>query len=141
MTETEFRVEYSELIEFYQYIEEHLKYICASLLADEQKGWFERLNDLESDPFGMLIKKIQQLQNDKQIVILSDEDIKELDDVRNSRNYWIHQCFGGMTSPVVFRKGELRRPEHGKRLRADLSIAIEWDERLANKMREGRETI
>ena len=69
------------------------------------------------------------------------EDIKELDDVRNSRNYWIHQCFGGMTSPVVFRKGELRRPEHGKRLRADLSIAIEWDERLANKMREGRETI
>lgn len=141
MTETEFRVEYSKLIEFYQYIEERLKYICASLLADEQKGWFERLNDLESDPFGMLIKKIQQLQNEKQIIILSDEEINGLDDVRNSRNYWIHQCFCGMSSPVIFRKGELRRSEHGKRLRTDLSIAIEWDEKLTNKMREGRETI
>ncbi len=134
-------MDYSRLIEFYQYIEERLKYICASLLADEQKGWFERLNDLESDPFGMLIRKIQQLQNDKQIVILSDEEIKGLDDVRNSRNYWIHQCFGGMTSPVVFRKGELRRPDHGKRLKTDLSVAIEWDERLTNKILEGRETI
>ena len=60
MTETEFRLRYSELIEYYQYIEERLKYICAQLLADEDKDWFNRLNELESDPFGMLIRKIQQ---------------------------------------------------------------------------------
>lgn len=135
MTETEFRLNYSRLIEFYQYIEERLEYICAHLLADEEKDWFCRLNDLESDPFGMLIRKIQQLQNDKRIILLNDEEIKELNDLRNIRNYWIHQCFSGMSSPVIFRKGELRRPENAKKLLADLSVAIEWDEKLTEKLR------
>ena len=138
MTETEFRLRYSELIEYYQYIEERLKYICAQLLADADKGWFNRLNELESDPFGMLIRKIKQLQNEKQMIVLDDKEIRELDDMRNSRIYWIHQCFGGMSSPVIFRKGELRRPEHAKKLKEDLSMAIEWEEKLTGKMQEGK---
>ena len=47
MTESEFRFKYSELIEYYQYIEMRLKGICATILVltDEDKGWFERLSD------------------------------------------------------------------------------------------------
>ncbi len=37
MTETEFRVKHSELIEYYQLIEMRLKGICAALLADGEK--------------------------------------------------------------------------------------------------------
>ena len=57
MTKTEFREKHSELIEYYQYIEMRLKGICATLLADEERGWFERLEDYESDPLGKLIKQ------------------------------------------------------------------------------------
>lgn len=38
MTEAEFRVKHSELIEYYQLIEMRLKCICADLLADEDRG-------------------------------------------------------------------------------------------------------
>ncbi len=54
MTESDFRFKHSELIEYYQYIEMHLKAICAGFLADEEKGWFERLSDYETDSFGNL---------------------------------------------------------------------------------------
>ena len=59
MTETEFRVKHSELIEYYQLIEMRFKSACAGLLADEEKGWFNRLDDYESDPFGKLIQKFK----------------------------------------------------------------------------------
>ena len=42
MTENDFRVKYCELMEYYQYLEMRLKFICAALLADEEKGWFGR---------------------------------------------------------------------------------------------------
>ena len=43
MTETEFRFKHSEIIEYYQLIEMRLKGICAALMADGNKGWYERL--------------------------------------------------------------------------------------------------
>ena len=39
MTETEFRVNHSTIIEYYQYIEMRLKVICAALLSDEERNW------------------------------------------------------------------------------------------------------
>ncbi|MBQ6478514.1 MAG: hypothetical protein IJI44_04005 [Erysipelotrichaceae bacterium] len=131
-------MKYSKLIEFYQYIEGHLKYICGHLLADEEKDWYERLGELGSDSFGMLIKRVQKLQNDKQIIFFDEKELEDLNALRISRNYWVHQCFGGtdMTMiPVMFQNSELRRSEHGTRLIADLSAAVKWDEKLAEKMR------
>lgn len=139
MTEIEFRFKYSELIQFYQYIEERLKYICSHLLANEGKDWFNNLLDIECDPFGMLIKKIEQLQEEKQIFILSDNDIKDLKDLKETRNYWVHQCFGGITtSPVIFKKEELKNPYHGTKLITDLNVAIEWEDRLVERLRENK---
>ena len=131
MTETEFRVKHSQLIEYYQYIEEKLKYICANLMADEQNGWFSSLNDVESDPFGMLITNIQSIQVQKETTLLSFEDIENLNKLRNTRNYWVHQCFG-LWSSVIFKKGELKNPEYGKKISKDLSEAIEWEQKLVD---------
>ena len=131
MTETEFRIKYSQLIEYYQYIEERLKYICAQLLADEEKSWFDRLDELESDPFGLLVTKIQSLQVQKHNAVLCQKDIDALNELRSARNYWVHQCFGGLKSPIIFKKEELKNHNHGNKVLADLSAAIEWDQKLA----------
>ena len=58
MTEVEFRVKHSELIEYYQLIEMHLKGICAALDVDKENSWFDKLDDFEADPLGKLLKKI-----------------------------------------------------------------------------------
>lgn len=130
MTETDFRLKYSELIEYYQYIEERLKYICATLLDGEEMSWFDRLNELELDPFGMLVAKIQSLQVQKQNDVLSQQDLDALNELRITRNYWVHQCFGGFKNCIIFRKGELKNSVYGKRVVADLLEAIKWDEKL-----------
>lgn len=129
MTETDFRVKHSELIEYYQLIEMRLKFTCAALLADEERGWFDRLNDYESDPFGLLLQKIKDLQVQKQIEVILQEDFIALDELRKTRNYWVHQCFGGQM-PIVFRKGEVKNSGYAKRIVSDLNDAIEWDEKL-----------
>lgn len=65
MTEVEFRVKHSELIEYYQLIEMHLKGICAALDVDKENSWFDKLDDFEADPLGKLLKEIKKLQSKK----------------------------------------------------------------------------
>ena len=129
MTETEFRVKHSELIEYYQLMEMRLKTACAGLLADKEKDWFARLSDYESDPFGVLIKKIKEIQQRKNLSLLSDDEFIKLGELREKRNYWAHQCFGGQY-PIVFQKGNVKDPKYATKIVDDLDDAIKWDERL-----------
>ena len=87
MTEVEFRVKHSELIEYYQLIEMHLKGICAALDVDKENSWFDKLDDFEADPLGKLLKKIKKLQSKKNYKLLKDDDFRELDELRKKRNY------------------------------------------------------
>ncbi len=134
MTETEFRVKHSELIEYYQLIEMRLKGICAALLADGEKGWIERLGDYEADPFGLLLRRIKELQEQKQVTLFTQEDYAMLDDMRKTRNYWVHQCFG-LPNPVIFHKGEVRSLGHKAKLISSLNEAIDWDIKLTEIFR------
>lgn len=59
MTEVEFRVKHSELIEYYQLIEMHIKGICAALGVDKENSWFDKRDDFEADPMGKLLKKLK----------------------------------------------------------------------------------
>ena len=133
MTEKDFRFIHSELIEYYQLIEMHLKSICAAILADEEKSWLERLNDYETDSFGTLIKKIIEIQEQKQINLLSKDDLSQLDNLRKTRNYWVHQCFS-LPKPIIFKKDELKINEYANKIITDLNEAIMWDEKITNKM-------
>ena len=130
MKEADFRVKHSEMIEYYQLIEFHLKGICASLLADGDRGWLDRLNDYETDTMGQMLRKIRSIQAQKQISLLSSEDLDTLDSLRKKRNYWIHLCFIDYVH-VSFRKGEVKHPDHAIKITQDLQEAIEWDEKLA----------
>ncbi len=129
MTESEFRIKYSELVEYYQYIEMRLKFICGAFLADNERGWLDRLNDIDSEPFGILLRKIKEIQVQRNVKVLSDEDFAVLDEIREKRNYWIHKCFGG-NDPIIFPHGQLKIPGYGAMLIKDLETAITWDEKL-----------
>jgi len=137
VTKPEFREKHSELIEYYQYIEMHLKGICAEILADQERDWYDRLNDYESDPFGKLVMQIKALQSQKQLALFSESDFEALENLRKARNYWVHQCFCGDT-PVIFRKGNVRNPKHAQELSCALDDAIDWDKRITNVMRSLR---
>ena len=134
MTEKEFRVKHSELIEYYQLIEMRLRFICADLLADKERTWFERLDDYESDPFGLLIHKIKEIQSQKQITALTQDDFDSLAELRKTRNYWVHQCFG-IHNPITFRNGEVRNKGYADRINADFDNAVEWDEKLTKVLK------
>ena len=134
MTETEFRFKHSELIEYYQLIEMRLKGICVAILADEEKSWFESLNDYETDSFGTLVKKITELQEQKNVYPLSKDDLSQLNDIRKTRNYWAHQCFGGQR-PIIFNNDKLKNQEYAAKINSDLDEAIKWDEKLTKIMK------
>ena len=129
MTETDFRSKHSQLIEYYQYIEFDLRSICADLLDDGDRSWFDKLDDFEADPMGKLLVKLKELQNRKHLCLFSADDFDTLNTIRESRNYWVHQCFNG--SPhVIFRNNEVRYPQHSIRIINDLNQAIEWDKKI-----------
>ena len=134
MTETEFRFKHSELIEYYQLIEMRLKTLCVVILADEEKSWFESLNDYETDSFGTLVKKITELQEQKNVYPLSKDDLSQLNDIRKTRNYWAHQCFGGQR-PIIFNNDKLKNQEYAAKINSDLDEAIKWDEKLTKIMK------
>ena len=136
MTEKEFRVMHSELIEYYQLIEWRLGVLCATILADEERNWFERLNDYEYDSFGLLMHKISEIQEQQHLQVLKPTDLKALHDLRKKRNYWVHQCFVDNELPIVFNgRGELKRPHFAKKLKEALRDAIDWDEKLTEVAR------
>ena len=139
MTETEFRISHSRIIQYYQLVEDRLRAICAALLADEDRNWINRLDDYETDALGKLIYQVQAIQKSGQFDFLSDEDIEKLHELRKNRNYWCHECFNG-DLPIVFKKGNVKRPEHGERLTRDFEEAVDWDEKLTQVFRRIGET-
>ncbi|MCR5647965.1 MAG: hypothetical protein K6F67_00340 [Oscillospiraceae bacterium] len=136
MTENEFRVLHSRLIEEYQLIEMRLKGICSAVLADERRNWIDRLDDYETDPLGKLLREISEKQKKNNAVYISPDDYKVLDMVRTSRNYWVHQCFSADKHVTFSRTGNVRREEYADRIEKDLNEAVRWDERLTEIFRE-----
>lgn len=129
MTEQKFRSQHSKAIEYYQYIEMRLKGICAVIMEDGDRSWYARLDDYDSDPLGKLLITIKTIQSEKKIALFSPADLTTLDAIRQSRNYWVHQCFTDYEHPIIFKKGSLR-DDFAQRINKDLNDAYEWDKRL-----------
>ncbi len=134
MTETEFRISHSRIIQYYQLVEDRLRAISAALLADEDRNWIDRLEDYETDALGKLIYQAQQIQKNGRFDFLPETDFDSLHELRKNRNYWCHECFNGDT-PVTFRNGNVRRAYHSERLERDLEEAVIWDEKLTEVFR------
>ena len=86
----EFRIIHSKLIEQFQLIEYHLEGLFG-LVGD---GEFEELTKrVENDTMGELIRKVRFVFINKKIDLLNKDDFALLDEIRDARNYWCHQCY------------------------------------------------
>ena len=90
MTRDKFKLIHSELIMQVQCIEHDLKLIYAGM----HKGNFDRnLDALEKVNLGTMIKKVKELDYSDGHPDLTKRDYALLEQIREIRNYWCHQCF------------------------------------------------
>ena len=90
MTRDQFKLIHSELIMHVQLIENDLRLIYASMKA----GVFEdNYDNLEQANLGKIIRALKELDNSDGAPELSDKDYETLNQIREIRNYWCHQCY------------------------------------------------
>ena len=90
MTRDKFKLIHSELIMQVQCIENDLKMIYAGM----HSGDFDRnLDMLEKANLGTVIKKLKDLDYSDGKPDLSEQDYALLEQIREIRNYWCHQCY------------------------------------------------
>ena len=90
MTRDKFKLIHSELIMQVQCIESDLKLIYASMHSGDFE---ENLDMLEKSNLGTVIKKLKELDYSDGHPDLSKQDYTLLEQIREIRNYWCHQCF------------------------------------------------
>ena len=52
-----------------------------------------------------MLKEIKRLQAQNNIEVFTEEEFVTLDNMRKTRNYWVHQCFSAYSGPT-FRRGD-----------------------------------
>ena len=90
MNRDEFMILHSEMFLFFQCIENDLKLVYAGM----RKGDFDdNLDALSKGNLGKTIEKLKRLDHSDGKPDLSDGDYKLLEEIREIRNYWTHQCY------------------------------------------------
>lgn len=84
-----FKLIHSELIMSAQYIEQDLKIIYITLRGDSSKN----LEDFNLQTMGTSLHKLHELDEELGYCKIKKSDYALLDEVRNIRNYWCHQCY------------------------------------------------
>ena len=134
MTRDKFKLIHSELIMQVQCIENDLKLIYAGM----HSGDFEENFDLlEKANLGTVIKKLKELDHSDGHPDLSKQDYALLEQIREIRNYWCHQCFLDYIYIQDDYQRERKFQQVAQRLSEDENRT--WDlhehlEKLRNKM-------
>ncbi len=81
---------HSELIMWMQYIEQDMKLVFAAVSGGDLN---ENMVDLEKANFGTVIKAFRDLDRSTGFAQFSDESYALLNEIREIRNYWCHQCY------------------------------------------------
>lgn len=90
MTRDKFKLIHSELIMQVQTIEHDLKLIYAGMLEGD---FDENLDLVEKANLGTTIMKLKQLDYSDGKPNLTNRDYQLLEQIREIRNYWCHQCY------------------------------------------------
>ncbi len=134
MTRDKFKLIHSELIMQVQCIEHDLKLIYAGMHSGD---FDENLDLLEKANLGTVIKKLKDLDYSDGHPDLSKQDYDLLEQIREIRNYWCHQCFLDYVYISDDNKRECQFQQIAKRLSQDENRT--WDlhehlQELRNKM-------
>ena len=90
MDRNRFKLIYSELIQQVQCVENNLKIIYAAML----KGDFNKnLKITERMNLGKIARELEYLDNSDDMPEFSEEEYGTIDEIREIRNYWCHQCY------------------------------------------------
>lgn len=85
-----FKIIHSELIQQVQTIEYNLKIIYSKV----QPGDFcDNYESIEKLNLGRIIAELKKIGNEADYLTLTEEDYRLLDEIREIRNYWCHQCY------------------------------------------------
>ena len=122
MTREKFKLIHSELIMQVQLIENDLKLIYAGM----HKGNFDKnFNTLEKSNLGTVIRKLKELDYSDGHPELSKRDYEVLEQIREIRNYWCHQCFLDYVYIKDYRQREYQFQQVAKKLSEDENRT--WD--------------
>lgn len=73
-----------------QYIEQDLKLIYSILKGGE---FYDNCSDVENSPLGKLLKNLREMDQELGYSKIKEKDYELLNQIREIRNYWCHQCY------------------------------------------------
>ncbi len=85
-----FKMIHSELIMSVQYIEQDLRIIYSTIKPGEYE---DNYAIVDSAPLGKLLKEMHELDEELGYKKLKETDYELLNQIREIRNYWCHQCY------------------------------------------------
>ncbi len=106
MTQDEFRIKHSMLIENYQHIEKHLEAILSCL---KKPTIYEGLKEVEKTNLHRLLILVEKAEKQSGKEVLSERESERLRELFERRNFWTHDCyttlcFDAKTGGLRFKK-------------------------------------
>ena len=85
-----FRRIHSQLIEHYQFIELNLEGIYASVCGEPLVRGLQKVGN---DNITRLISRIHEIEKQRGMTYLTNEEYKRLAELSKRRNFWCHNCY------------------------------------------------
>ena len=85
-----FKLIHSELIMSVQYIEQDLKLMCSILKGGE---FYDNYFNVENSSLGRLLRNLHEMDQKLGYSKFKEKDYELLNQIREIRNYWCHQCY------------------------------------------------
>ena len=109
MTRDDFKILHSELIMYCQCIEFDLKRIYSGMSAGD---FDDNMDMLETSNFGRTLKELKKLDYSDGKLDVPESNYELLDEIREIRNYWCHQCY----IDYIYIKDRVHRENRFQRL-------------------------
>ena len=114
MTRDDFKILHSELVMYCQCIEFDLKRIYSGMSTGD---FDENMDMLETSNFGRTLMALKKLDYSDGRPDLSESDYETLNQIREIRNYWCHQCY----IDYIYIANDYQREQEFQRLANRLS--------------------
>lgn len=85
-----FKMIHSELIMSVQYIEQDLRIIYSTIKPGDYR---DNYAIVDAAPLGKLLKELHELDEEVGYSKIKEKHYQLLDQIREIRNYWCHQCY------------------------------------------------
>ena len=90
MDRNRFKLIHSELIQQVQCVENNLKIIYSAMRKGNFSNNFKRVQKMN---LGKIARELEELDYSDDMPEFSNEDYNTIDEIREIRNYWCHQCY------------------------------------------------